>query len=456
MRFGFGFGFGIAFVLAGCSSNPDVTPEGGTPDAAIDSTMSGDAAMEGAAMDAGADSSTPKFCTNETPQIVMGDGGLTVTTSHYQLYAETTPADATELSRLLEASVLGFQNWFERPIPAPPLEVKYYKDQPSWSAGLMADGITPPANAGGYYAPSTKTSYLFKQGNVYYSHVLLVHEAMHQFHFLTRLMVPQAPFWYVEGHAEYLSRHDWDGSCVSLGVMSLLSYEDLPKQGLGEGNIDFGGVINGSIQGTRADAWAIFRELDTSALQPKFKMFRDAFDANMSPNFSNIVAPVSMFDTTLDAWLPTAVAQEPMTPIYAGWIHVGPHALLVDSPVYLTLAIVKAKPNHFEAKLELPQSNKWLVGVLVSYADNQNYLAVLHGNDGKVLTFTANGGQNTWNQIGTAPLPSGNLEVFSIDHANGMAKVTFNGAMLSVSASNPRVGLAASDMTGRIIDIDWK
>jgi hypothetical protein len=444
-------------ILAGAqacsSSDPVMTADGGF-DASAEATAS-DASMESAAMDTGTDSGVPRFCTNETPQIAPSDGGVIAKTTHYELHAETTSTDATNLARILEASSLGFQSWFERPAPASPSRVNYYKDQPSWAAGMMADGITPPANAGGYYSPSNQTVYLFQQGNLYYSHVLLVHEATHQFHYLTRLKASPVPFWYVEGHAEYLSRHDWDGSCVSLGVMSLLSYEDLPAQGLAEGMTDFAAIINGSPAGTRADAWAIFRNLDTGPLRPKFKMFRDAFDANMSPSFSMLVAPPAMVSTTINGWLPTA--QEPMTAVFAGWTHVGPHSVDVDSPVYLTIGTVKQKPlAHFEGKFQVPMSGKWLVGAVVSYTDPQTFVAVLHGSDGKVLTFTAIPNNNLWTQIGTAPPPNQMLETFSVDQANGMAKVTFNGSSLMVAAAVPRVGLAASDTTGRFIDIDWK
>jgi hypothetical protein len=167
------------------------------------------------------------FCAPATVTTTpVGGAAFTVETAHYQLYAEATQAQASEMGRLLEAAYEAFGAWFQA---APPLaagerlQVKYYADQTSWAAALAADGIAAPSEAGGYYAPSTKTAYLFQQGNPYYSHVLLVHEATHQYHFLARTKGQALPFWYAEGHAEYLSRHDWDDHCIRLGVIPMLS-----------------------------------------------------------------------------------------------------------------------------------------------------------------------------------------------------------------------------------------
>jgi hypothetical protein len=268
------------------------------------------------------DAGATSFCTSETPTVVASGSGLVATTTHYDLYAETTNADASDMARLLEASGAAFASWFQRAQPASRLKVKYYADQSAFTAGLAADGLQVGPESGGYYSPTTQTAYLYKQGNPYYSHVLLVHEATHQFHFMTRLQAPSPPFWYVEGHAEYLSRHDWDGKCVRLGVMSLLSWEDLPAQALAEGSIDVPGIIGGSKTGSRADAWAIFRFLDTGSYRAAFQAFRDAYDANTAPSFDALVAPPSSLASPLASWLPNA--QEPMKPIFTEWIHVGP------------------------------------------------------------------------------------------------------------------------------------
>lgn len=440
---------------AACSSSD--APNGTGSDASVDAPPS-DAAPE-ASPDAAPDALTgdaaipPGFCTSETPTITTTGAGLTATTTHYTLYAETSSADATDMARLLEASGAAFASWFERPQPTQKLKVNYYKDEPSWAAGLMADGIMVPAEAGGYYSPTTKTAYLYKQGNPYYSHVLLVHEATHQYHYITRLQGQALPFWYVEGHAEYLSRHDWDGQCVRLGVTSLLSWEDLPSVAMGEGAIDVPGLVGGSVQGSRADAWALFRYLDTGSHEAGFKAFRDAFDANMNPSFASLVADPASLSAPLVAWVPTA--QEPMKPIFTEWIHVGPHAVDVATPVYFSLALVKeTNVSHFEAKFQVPPMGNWTVGAIVSYVDSQHYVGVVHGSDGKVQTFTANGSA-VWASAGMAPLPGGAVESIAVDFAGGMANVAFNGTAHSFPTPSARAGLAASDTSGHFVDVSW-
>ena len=447
----------IVVSCVACSSSDPVNPtDGGTTDGSPDGSAPLDAGDGEAAVDAGPPA--PSFCTAETPTVVTTGSGVTATTTHYALYAETTAAEATELARLLEASSAAFASWFERPVPAPSgqrMKVNFYKDLTSWTAGLAADGISAPSDAGGYFDPGTKTAYLYRQGNPYYTHVLLVHEATHQFHHLARLQGQVLPFWYMEGHAEYLSRHDWDGQCVRLGVTSLLSWEDLPAKAAAAGPVDVAGIVNGSVTATRGAAWAIFRYLDTGALRASFKTYRDAMDANGAPSFTTTVADPASLSAPITTWFPSA--QEPMKPVFTQWIHVGPASVDVDTPVYFSFALVKSSVTHFEAKLDVPASGTWTVGAIVAYTDDKNYLGVVQASDGMVKTFTA-AGTAIWADLGAAPLPGGSVEAFAVDFAGGgMANVTFNGKTFAVPGATPaRAGLAASDTTGRFVGVGWK
>ena len=437
------------FLCAACSSDPTSTPTEAGTDAPSESTAPGDGGTD--ASDAGPPA--PSYCTDDVPQVVTTGAGMTATTTHYELYAETTQADAIDLARLLEASSAAFAAWFERPFPlgsGERFKVKYFKDQPSFAAGLAADGINAPTDAGGYFDPGTKTAYLYRQGNPYYSHVLLLHEATHQYHHLSRIKVPSLPFWYMEGHAEYLARHDWDGRCVRLGVVSLLSWEDLPSKV--SPPIDVAGIVGGSVTPTRAQAWALFRYLDTN-LRAKLTAYRDALDATGTASFATLVADPATLGTPLAAWLPTA--QEPMKPIFTEWVHVGPSSVLVDTPGVFSLAVVKGSATHFEAKLELPASGPWTAGAVVSYTDATHYIGVVQASNGMVKTFTANGSA-IWNDLGAAPLPSAKVEAFSVDFTGGNANVTFNGKSFTVAAAAPRSGLAANNTTAGFADSGWK
>lgn len=450
------FAWAFVFVI-GCSSSSDPTAPA-SEETGVDATSEtasevGSDARTDTATDMGTDAASPGFCTSETPTV---SGGKAVTT-HYELTSELSTEKTTALAKLLEAASGAYAAWFERPIPTPDggkMKVKLYANRTSWSAGLTADGLdVPPEPTAGYYAPSTKTAYLYEQLNPYYTQVLLVHEAAHQFHGLSRLKVPSPPFWYVEGLAEYLARHDWDGSCIRLGVTSLLSWEDIPKKALSAAPIDVAGIVSGSVSATRPASWAMFRYLDTGPLHDKFKAYREAFDANTSPSFADVVDPAAL-SATLTTWLPTA--QEPMQPIYTEWTHQTPTSVLVSTPTYFSIAMVKAEATHLEAKLEMP-SGAWTAGVVASYVDSKNYLGVVHASDGKVKTFTVTSGSAIWKDVGTAKVATGTTTSMSIDVASGKATVTFDGTPFTFTTTgSPRVGLAANDTTARFVDVSFR
>ncbi|MGZ3424378.1 MAG: hypothetical protein ACXVEE_41350 [Polyangiales bacterium] len=439
----------LVAVLVSCSSS---APGGDAndSDATSETSIPDDAGVDTAMIDVGAgDAGGSPSCTTETPAVTTSGAGLRVTTSHVDLYAEASEAEAKDLSLLLEASAFALAEWFARSPPSTKLKVNFFKDEAAWAAALVADGIAVPGEAGGYYSDKNETAYLYRQGNPYYSHVLAVHELVHQYHYTTRLSARSLPFWYAEGHAEYLSRHDWDGSCVRLGVTSLLSWEDMPADALASAPIDVPGIVSGTKDGSRADAWAIFRYLDTGARREAFRAYRDAFDADASASFSTLVAPPDSLVAPLTAWLPSA--QEPMKPVFTEWIHVGPRSVIVDTPSYFSLAVVKATVTHFEAKLEVPASGKWTAGVVVSYTDDKHYIGVVWADDGKVKTFTA-AGSAIWADLGSAPKPTG-VATFAVDFSAGNATVKFGGTPFVIPVTSPRAGLAANDTRARFVDV---
>src|SRR5204862_5986000 len=90
-------------------------------------------------------------------------------------------------------------------------------------------GGTPPGIAGGYYDPVSKTAYAWRQPTIWWTRGLLIHECAHQFHQLGRATAKTGmPVWYVEGVADHLAHHTWDGEHLRLGVVPMLSLEDWP------------------------------------------------------------------------------------------------------------------------------------------------------------------------------------------------------------------------------------
>jgi hypothetical protein len=402
------------------------------------------------------------------------DGAFTVTTAHYELYAEVPPDRAAELGRLLEAAFPAFEAWFQA---APPgaglLQVKLYATEDAWAAGLGADGIAAPSEAGGYYSSTTKTAYLYVQGNPAYTRSLLLHEATHQFHELARTRGRRLPFWYVEGHAEHLSRHDWDGRCVRLGTTPLLSWEDLPALALTESRsrgIDVPAVVSGAEPPTRAAAWALFRYLDTGPRHDAFRAFRDRVDApggaDPGQAFAALVADPATLSAPLAAWLPGAA--EPMRPVFTEWISVGPRAVTGESPGYFSMALLKRPAAHFEARYDAPRAAAFAVGLVLGYEDDQTYEAILVSSDGRLRTFTVAAGDVVWRDAGTAPAdavtmgtsppnPAGS-GFLSVDFARGTARITVNGVVTTraLTALPAAAGLAVSDATVTFHDLAWR
>lgn len=406
---------------------------------------------------------TANYCAPDTVTTKPnGANAFDVETEHYGLYAQASKEDAEEMARLLEAAFPALKDYFEATPPLAPgekLSVRFFADQSSWAAALTADGIMVPNEAAGYYSPTNGVAYLYKQGNPYYTHVLLLHEAIHQFHFLSRLKNPNLPFWLVEGVAEHLGRHDWDKKCVNLGVVPLLSWEDMPAEAIAS-SIDFAGIVNGSVNPTRAASWAMYRFLDhgdNGAHRAAFKSYRDAMDANEpNPSFSMLVGDPATLAPALNAYLP--MAQEPMMPIYIEWMHVGQRAVYADSGPYFSLSVTKAEVTHFETRYDVPASGPWTLGVVLGYDDNQNYLSLVVDDTGKLRTFKAGGGNLIYNDAGNAPASMGNGTGFiSVDYPTANeAKVTVNG-MTSTYAITwaPQSGLALNNSAALFHDIDW-
>lgn len=398
----------LLVLLVGCAGDGG-GPKGDTGDGGDDEGDGGDA---------------PWFCDDGDWSYVDG----VVETEHYRLYLELDAVEAVEMARLAEASYDAMAAWFGAEPAELVLEAGWYADFAAFQAAVEADGTTAPV-AGGYYWPDSRTAYMYTQPNVYYSRMLFIHELVHQFHFLSRTGNQARDAWYVEGLAEYLSRHDWDGRCVRLGRLPTLTWEDAPAQALAEGSVDF----DGSADLSRPWAWALTRYLDQEEPQA-FSDFRDAYDADPAELLADHVdLPQVMAE--LEAWLPAQ--QEPMTPVFYEWIHVTDGVVIGDSP-YLTLSITK-ESERLSVSHDAPVGH---AGVLAGYDDSSNYSAWLVGADGGVWTFVSIGGVATWWAMGAvepAERYTWTVEGTAVE-LNGVPFVEGNGFA-------PRTGLAVNGDT---------
>jgi hypothetical protein len=174
---------------------------------------------------------------------------LALLTEHYDLHAEGVDED--EVGRLLEALHADLTKHFGR-APKGKLRIEIYRTRDDWATALRRDRQIVPDGAGGYYAPGTKTAYLYVQPSEYFTRQLILHEATHQFHYLaaTGNRNP-AVGWYTEGLAEYFAMHNWDGTKLQTGVVPAVTLEDYPAKALEQFDArgqDFPGLVGGEAE----------------------------------------------------------------------------------------------------------------------------------------------------------------------------------------------------------------
>jgi hypothetical protein len=245
-------------------------------------------------------------------------------------------------------------------------------------------------------------------------------------------------------------------------VTPVASWEDIAAHALLEASstgIDVAAIVSGTREPSRPASWALFRYLDTGARRVAFQSFRAALDADRTDperGFAALVGDPAALSRPLAAWLPDV--QEPLKPIFTEWIHVGPRAVMGSSPGLFSLAIVKDALTHFEARYEAPAAAGGAAGVVIGYADDQNYQAVVVSPDGKLRTFTSTDGTARWSDAGTAPAVNGGEGAIAVDFGEQTVTVTVNGATatLAMGALPAKAGLAVSDARVSFHDVAWR
>jgi len=397
---------------------------------------------------AGADPD-PWYCADAAPTVTEEGAGYRVTTDHYDLYLEgVSAAEAEEDGRMAEAAWLAWSAYFEAAPALDPgahLKVEYLANEAAWEAAIAADGTAAPVGAGGYYWPPTETVYLWAQPTLYYNATLLLHEMTHQFHLLARTGNSARPAWYLEGAAEHLSRHDWDGRCLRLGRTPILSQEDFPALALAElgaNGLDLPSILSGVSAPSRPIDRALWQYLDRGdggRYHDGFRAFRDQVDADASVDaaaaFAADVGDPDTVAADLIAWEPQAT--EPMIPVFVDWVHEGPgHLRSVSSA--MSVALDKTVPAELDATLAAG-TGTWFGGVVVAWDGPSDFTTYLVGSDGSTSVFDVTAGVVDWMYVGTVE-PAASYSFV----ATGTS-VTVNGGPATTIATDhaAAVGLAA-------------
>jgi hypothetical protein len=344
------------------------------------------------------------------------------------------------------------------------LAVELYADEAAWAAGIEADGLAVPWGAGGYYHPSTGVAYLYRQPSVWYTRVLTLHEALHQYHHRARTQGAWVPGWFAEGLAEYLSLHDWHGGCLRLGRLPMLSLEDISADALAQadgGSLDLAGHIAGDSSWSRPLEWAMFRYFDRAddgVWAEPWAAFRDAIDAGETDRLAAFEqafdAAPSQFDGPLHDWLQQE--QQPLSPVYSEWIHVAPGAVDGFAWDVSSAARVKEPVSRFEVRFDLGDAVPAWGGVLLSFDDYGDYAMFLVGQTGELSVFDVSDGAVDWWNAGNAAVPADGLWTLRVEHGATESVVRVNGEPVTVPLDHsPAGGLALYAAEVRFSGIDW-
>ena len=298
---------------------------------------------------------------HDTPLTVTPrpDGYQEVVTEHYRLTVDAA-ADAIDLAHLAEAAYAAYTEDLGVTLPPGPLELTLFADATDWAEGLADRGIPVPTGAAGYYDPRTGLASLYRQPTAYYTQMLWLHEAFHQVHLQARTRTDDLPIWYLEGLAEWASRHDWDGRCVAIGADPRVTFEDswaIAAESAASG-ADLQAWIDDDDFPGRPEMMAVVHyaeRADTAA----WRAFRDAMDFGDGDTYA----------VDSSAWADhVSVNQEPLTPVWLDWIHRTPDTLRGVSPGVLSVARVKATPVDWT--VALPLGGAAYVGGLIGWSDD--------------------------------------------------------------------------------------
>jgi len=311
-----------------------------------------------------------------------------VETGHYRLHYDGPQADADLAGRVLEAGYAEFKRHFKaepKLKKGEKLVVRFFQEREDWAKAIIADKALPPAKAGGFYWPTTKTAYLYRQPTRLNTRMLLIHESGHQFHYLarTRNSAPAA-YWYTEGVVEFLCEHSWNGTRLRLGILPTLNLRDYPAKALPLANAaDF--KLQDFVEGkqhetSRPLGWALYRFLatiDDKKIRGKFTKWSRKMDGGNSPGplFRKTFGRDKSLQARFVAWLETE--QQPWEQIFNEWQPAGENALRGLSKVN-SACRPKGPVKTLQATFVIPKKGtRWKAGILLHYTSREDYSVAL-------------------------------------------------------------------------------
>ncbi|MCU0724654.1 MAG: hypothetical protein MUE73_02525 [Planctomycetes bacterium] len=393
--------------------------------------------------------------------------GGSAETAHYRVEVEGDDALAAEAAKVLEAAWPEYAKFFgaePKLGEGEKLPVFIAATREGFAARLKADGIAPPAS-GGYYHPGNRTAYLWRQPTIYYSRVLLLHEATHQFHYLARTGNRSLPaYWYVEGLAEYLGRHHWDGERLTLGALPVLSLEDYAaraKEEIEALETPFAAHL-GKLDLSRPLSYALVRFLlhsDGGSRREKFEKLMAKLDRGAASGdlLWKALGPPKRVAAELADWL--AEDQEPWVPLHIEWEGLGPDRIRgMAPPSIVSLSRVKAEARRLTAALEVPAGGEWRGGLLLHHEGPGDYVTALAASDGALSLMQRSGDRWIRFYAGKCPPPdTAGLLRFTATRVRGEVELVVAGETVGLFPfAGKGLGLAVQGCDLRFREIAWE
>jgi hypothetical protein len=384
---------------------------------------------------------------------------------HYVLLSDGAQAEAEEWSRMLEAAWPQFQAFFRAEPPrkgAERLTVSVHATREAWAAAIHKGGGAAPTTAGvgGYYDPLSRTAYLYRQPTTWFTRALLLHESAHQFHYLAKTAnrSPPAP-WYVEGVAEHLSHHTWDGTTLRLGVVPLLSLEDYPAQAdaaLRRPGFALEPIVSGDAA-PRPESMHLVRFLlqgDGGKHAERFVKLAEKLDRGAASKaaFARTFGPEKPLLQAYRAWLPSV--QQPWVPVHQEWDARGPASVRATSTV-VSVCHVRGPAKRVEAKWVAP-AGAWRAGALLGYYAADDWtVGLVDGAGVRVQRFRA----GAWETLpATAPPRPADGRPWHLvaERAGGRVTLRVNGTEVGAwTLPSETLGLAVDACRIDFTDLAW-
>lgn len=395
-----------------------------------------------------------------SPEVALSgaDTAWSATTEHYAMrISGFDEAEALNLATLAETAWGGLEIFFGGAVEGP-LTVVIAADLDGFTAALAEDGITGLEGAGGYYDPGGQRAYLYRQPTAYYSRVLMLHELVHQYQDLTGGL-GALPTWYVEGLAEALSRHHWDGACNQLRVRPLLSWEDAAASALAEieaGPPDLSAVLAGGAASRPLSGELVRLLAGDPDLAPGFTDWRDAVatGATLATDigaFEAAIAPLDQVEEALLAFVPED--QEPLSPVWLDWIPEGADQARGFSELS-SAARVKGELSRFSMSLGWPTGGP--AGAVYGYDPSTGDLELaLLSPDGGVSRFAVISGAVTWDVLGAVAVSG--AAAWSQEAGADSTEITVGADTVTLPrALPPAGGLALYGAEAVFSDLSWE